>query len=593
MALPNHLESRPPGRPATRRWQTAACAGCILLGLLLTLNIQPVGDGMWFWYARLFNQHQRLYSEMHLPLQPLFVLLTAWLQRLISLGWLASKTLAVAQLLVFCACLWGIVSRLRWSDRQRAALFAGTFVFTVTAGYFRFDDYHVTGYCCVLGSLHLLLGLRRDDRAAALLLRCAALGVLTGLALGNRLNDGAALLVGSAFAIACILRKVRLRGLALLLTTAVATLLAVVLATADTLTAWRMESIVRAAATKGGGATVLLRPLAFFRYHLTTTALAWQNWIELVFVVTAVWLLLAVVHAHGRRRLLLGTIAFFTILPFGLWQAWGGLVVTGLAEYILFTILALAMLAALRALRGRAQAVESLLAIPLLLLLAGIVTGGRELLETFPPIAFTLLLLPFCAAYLFAQAWQRQALTLFCLVILVCGTVSKIEHPYYWSHFNDRTMFTERTWYRHPLYGPIYVERDQLALFEHICAAMDQNGKPPALLAITNPYANWFCDVPPWHGYVQTWYDTSSRQTIEGLVVELKTAPPTWIVYQRAPDTLAQNEQAFGGGKPLAHRDLDRLILERISTGAWQIVYEQPLNGTEWMVIRTERSPKF
>ena len=107
------------------------------------------------------------------------------------------------------------------------------------------------------------------------------------------------------------------------------------------------------------------------------------------------------------------------------------------------------------------------------------------------------------------------------------------------------------------------------------------------MLSITNPYANWFCDVPPWHGYVQTWYDTSSRETIERLVGELENAPPEWIVYQRAPDTLEQNEQAFGGGKPLAHRRLDRLIVERIASGAWTVAYRQPLNGTDWLVVRT------
>ena len=574
------------GKPG-RRWQTAAAVGSFVLGLLMIVNTHPVGDGMWFWYGCLFREHKLLYTDMHLPLQPLFVLLTAWGQRVFGESWLGSKGLAVVQLGVFCWALWLVAGRMAWKDWERGAVLGGSFVLTVTAGYFRFDDYHVTGYCCVVLSLYLLLRLAEEKRPGRALGVCGLLGVLAGLSLANRLNDGAALAAGSGLLVLVLARRMRWVGLGLVLAGAAGTLLAAVLATGDTLRAWRLESMVRAAAIKGGTGNLAMRPFAFVGHHLAVSVFAPESLANGLLAVAAVWLVVAMVRAQGRRRLLFAGTLFFTVLPFGLWQAWGGFADAGIAVYLMFGLFGLAGWALVRLLRGHAGGGEVLVAIPFLLLLAGIVTGGREMLETYPPIAFGLLLLPFCAAPLFARALHRTALAALGCVLMVCGTVSKVEHPYYWSHFNDRTMFTERTWYRHPLYGWMYVETDQLALFEHVCAAAGRDGKPEAMLSITNPYANWFCDVPPWHGYVQTWYDTTSRETIEGLVGELGSAPPAWIVYQRAPDTLEQNELAFGGGKPLAHRQLDSLIIERISSGAWQVAYRQPLNGTDWMVIQT------
>ncbi len=574
--------------PIPKRWQSVAALSCFVLGVLLTLNIHPVGDGMWFWYARLWREHRLLYADMHLPLQPLFVLLTAWAQAMFGLSWLGSKALAVVQLGLFCWGLWLVAGRIRWSDWQRGALLGGSFVLAMTAGYFRFDDYHVTGYCCVVFSLYLLLRLARETRVGMVLGLCGVLGVLAGLSLSNRLNDGAALLLGSALSIGFVMRRGRLAGVAVLGGAAVATLTAVVLATGDSVRAWWVESIVRATAIKGGTGNLVERPFAFFWHHLSTSAIDGQNVANGLFAVAAVWLIVQMVRAQGKRRWLWAAAIFFTALPFGLWQAWGGYANAGIAVYLMFALVGLSAWVAFRMVRRRDEhGLEVLAALPLLLLLVGIVTGGREMLETYPPVAFGLLLLPFFGAPLLAQPWRRTALAALGCVLMVCGTVSKIEHPYYWTHFNDRTMFTERTWYRHSVYGPMYVETDQLALFEHVCAAVEVEGRPAELLAITNPYANWFCVVPPWHGYVQTWYDTSSRETIEGLVAALAMAPPEWIVYQREPDTLAQNELAFGGGKPLAHRDLDRLIVDRISSGAWTVVYRKTLNGADWMVLRT------
>ena len=148
-------------------------------------------------------------------------------------------------------------------------------------------------------------------------------------------------------------------------------------------------------------------------------------------------------------------------------------------------------------------------------------------------------------------------------------------------------MFVDRVWYRHPVYGEMYVERDQLQVIRETCATMERDGRPTSLLEITNPYANWFCDVPPWQDYVETWYDTVSRASMESMIAEMKDRPPQWIVYERKLSTLVMHEILYNHGQPMAHRDLDRLIRERVESGQWRVLYYKYFQGTDWYVIRT------
>jgi hypothetical protein len=124
-------------------------------------------------------------------------------------------------------------------------------------------------------------------------------------------------------------------------------------------------------------------------------------------------------------------------------------------------------------------------------------------------------------------------------------------------------------------------------LMQSMCAAIDSQGPPTELLSITNPYANYFCGVAPWHGYVQTWYDTTSKQTIDQLVAELKTSPPKWIIYQRNLFVMGTHETFFANGQPLPHRVLDKLIVDRIAQGQWKVVRYEAFRRAPWFVIQT------
>jgi hypothetical protein len=152
-------------------------------------------------------------------------------------------------------------------------------------------------------------------------------------------------------------------------------------------------------------------------------------------------------------------------------------------------------------------------------------------------------------------------------------------------------MFVKRQWYRHPVYGPMIIETAQLDVFTQVCGQVG-TGPQTELLSLPLTYANYFCSIAPWHGYVQTFFDTSSRETILRLMQDLDQAPPKWVLYQRQLENLKLHEDTYNRGRPLPHRYLDQMIEEKLNSGRWEKAYTsqyeaRPGWSNEWILIRT------
>ncbi len=171
--------------------------------------------------------------------------------------------------------------------------------------------------------------------------------------------------------------------------------------------------------------------------------------------------------------------------------------------------------------------------------------------------------------------------------------------PYSWQNYVYAPMFIDRQIYRHPVYGTMYIDKDLLQFSQRVCADIHAgSGTQPELLSLPYPYPNLFCNTPPWHNYVQTFFDTSTRGTVEHLEQELNTAPPQWIVYQRQLNILRGAEVLYNRGQPLAQRDLDQLIFSKLASGQWTLIDRSDYlgqagggwvteNGGGWYIIRT------
>ena len=591
------------------RWlPLAAATFCFVFGLATIANIHPSGDGLWYWYAALtrggngLGEGVRLYSDLHFNLQPLFVLLTSAGQRVFGMGWIAGKALAVLQLLLYIVLLYRVQRRVDWKPWERAALLLAVFAVMIAMTFFRFDDYHITTN--LLEMLSILLLLRAQEReytAARALVLALMLGVVAGLSTANRLNDGASLLAACAVAFVFSVRRGRLGGLVAMVMAYTVALLGTVKLTGDTLTAWANESILRAAKIKGGTGNILLVPVQLPWKAITLSRILpadsvgvvlfaflvgvalplgvlatgkelqrrWPVWVAAGFVVIATW---PVFEQYCRQGAYLVPLCHLAIVPF-----------YGVAGWV---VLRLWLVVRHRPPADWRQQ-ETLLLLPFLQLMAAAATAGGTMPMGPPAIATALLLLPIALPGRIPEGWGRRLMvTVVCLVALV-GYLPKWVQPYAWHYYADGHMFHGRVVYRHPTLGPMYVERTQLALMEPMCATIRREGSAGELLSLPYPYPNWFCGIAPWHGYVQTWFDTSGEDTIARLDAELETAPPKWIVYQRLLPVMTVHEQAFRGGKPLPHRKLDALIVGKIASGAWKVEQVGTLNGGDWFLIRT------
>lgn len=589
--------------PRGRVWQGLAVLFCLLLATAMILNNQMAGEGVWFWYARAFQHGVRLYADLHLPLQPLFVLeVDGWMHLLGIQTW-AYELPSLLHALLLCGVLgWG----LRYSDwlrAQKAVLLAACFCLTVVGDSYRFDDYHVVSEACILAGIGTLLAIARTDRSGRQLQLCAACGVLSGLSCMTRLNDGTAMAVTATFCVAFLVKRRRIPASAVLLLSVVATMLLVVWLTGDTVQAWISNSMVHAMASKGGSGHFVATPLLLFWkagkqmvrragvYAVLIAATVLTRWIAsrwrrgALFIVVVRGVILAVV-------LLLCTVSFRSLM---LWSFLDPVVLPAVVASYLLGMLALLRLLGWMKWFGPRRPAEILLLIPLAEWASSSASSsGDPLTQYYAPVAMLLVLLAVLIPYGRLSQLVRSEVFVWTVLICAFGCWSKWIKPYAWQNWINPPMFTHRVWYRHPVYGPLYIDRDLLAFSVATCGDIDQ-GKPvgavqPSLLSLPYPYPNYFCATPPWHGYIQTYFDTTQRSTIVHLMAELNTAPPEWIIYQRQLGILRGAEMLYNHRQPLAQRDLDTLLMRKIATGQWRLVERRNyLPGDGWLVIQTHR----
>jgi hypothetical protein len=579
------------------------------MGLAMIANNQLAGEATWFWYARLFHSGSRLYADLHLALQPLYVLeMDVWMN-LFGIKCLVTEIPAVIHLLVFCLGLYLPLRQSDWPDWQKAIVIAGAFVFWVAGPSYRFDDYHVTTESFILYSLLLLLPMAKTDVLQRQVALALALGVLCGFAATSRLNDGAALLAATSICLLVLARKRRLTVTGLFVLVAVLTLLAVVRCTGDTFSDYVANTLTRAVGSKGGAGTILTNPFHFFvraerlRHGVkwlfraivaiaAAGALMQRYWKKSVFAIVAAQMVLVPVafafSSHLDQQKVLSFSDNGALF-------WGGL--NDLAVCVI--VVATCVLSAIVLVRlgiwtfssGQRtwDAREILILFPLTEITSVSASAAGEPHSGYnSSLALLLLLVPLLQPYRKQVAWANATFLTVLISIAVTGTILKVQTPYFWDNFRGQPMFTDRQWYRHPVYGPMYVQSDWLQLNTSICADMGGIGSQPELLSLPFSYPNYFCDSRPWHGYVQTFIDITQRSTMEKLLVDLQTAPPQWIVYQRQMWSLNVLEQLFSHGRPSPQRALDQLIVQRVSTGQWKVVDFKPAQyGNGWYVIRT------
>jgi hypothetical protein len=588
------------------RYQACMFALCLLFGLVLILNTMTANEGVWSWYAILLNGGKRLYRDMHLPLQPFYVLETAGFIRLLGNAWFISKLRDLVHLFVYALGLLLVVRYSDWPDLQKAAVLGCAFFVSISSRLERFDDYHLIADSFQIFSIVLLLMLHGSGSRRRNLCIVAGLGVLSGLAITTRSNDGGALLLGVAIAISCLAQFKRLVSIVLFVIVAALTLLFIVHLTGDSLGDYANNTLFRAAGLKGGAGGVLASPLLLpiYSLHYLLFRRMWAVIIcALGSVLACTFILLPSVRGGSRRNMKRATLGWvLTLLPLCILLPWKSEIalLTALALVAVYVLYGVGIWVFIRFLRWqmaphgsyRWDRLEILLLIPLGQLMSSSMSAGGQLPENFGPAAVLMLLVTVASPIPVKPGPMRSFFLAIAGLLICCAVVFKARVPYSWLSYEAKPVFVGREWYHHPVYGPMYIEKDMLNFMSPVCETVGMNNPDTELLSLPYPFANYFCAAVPWHGYVQTWFDTSTKVTVDRIENDLQAAPPKWILYQKQPEVLRLHETIYNNGRPLPYHVLDELIEQRIAEGAWLIVDTSQYNNsgqwiTEWVLIRT------
>ena len=584
--------------------QLTAMLLCVALGLAMILNNQMGGEAMWFWYATTFHRDVRLYADLHIALQPLFVLLTdAWMTLFGNRLWI-TQIPSLLEICTMCLALLLLLRESDWPDWAKAITLIGAFSLTITGSSYRFDDYHVLTenllYYCML----TLLVLARTEAPRRQLALVTVLGLLSGLMITTRLTDGVALLTSAALCLSFLLPRRRVLSVAILTAVALLVVVVVVQLTGDTLSAYLSSSIFRAAASKGGTGSIFAAPFLVIRNVVPVFLLGGKRALIGWVVALGAGFWAARNWKQGLRYVLIAQLTaallVFVALPFIAREPLlHNVVVTTMVLVLIPLLYAVSALVLARfAGAGPRPPIpfdrrEILVLVPLAEWASYSAGAAAEPLTSYyAPLALFLLLLPILQRFRANARWLQPSFLTVMAVFTLSTFAAKAVTPYAWQNYRVAPMFANRDLYHHPVYGEMYIDRDLLRFSTTVCS--DIGARPgvthPELLSLPYPFPNYFCDTPPWHNDVQTFFDTSTRAAVEQLMRELNTAPPQWIVYQRQLLILRGAERLYNHGKPLPQRDLDTLIAQKLSSGQWTLVDQSNYLGHEgggWFIIRT------
>ena len=184
---------------------------------------------------------------------------------------------------------------------------------------------------------------------------------------------------------------------------------------------------------------------------------------------------------------------------------------------------------------------------------------------------------------------HRQALEAFFYTLLGLIALSAFDYrrdnPFSWLDYHTSPLFGDYVAVQDPAHGPHLLPQEVHDLVSPVCREV---GSGKDMLSLPYSFANYYCGIPLWHNVVQTFFDTSTAPQIERIMEGLNHDPPAYIFYQRQIPEVRQHEIIFNRGRPLVHRQLDQLIVTKVRSGDWKIVYRSDAFApSHWYLIET------
>lgn len=571
---------------------------CFLFGVLLLAFVMAPADGVWQLYAGLMSSGNRIYSDLGLNQQPLFFLVS-WLSLEVAPDTIFGQRLVFLPILGLYVYFINYIVRLSTPRLiDRTVLQLAVFFTAIHAEFFRFDDYHAVAHVGVLASIASSLLFLRNHQALA---RYAAFqGMLATLVFMTRVNEGLAIVasVGLMVIVRHGFSKDLFRATGIAALAAAPIFIMILILIGESPARWLQSTFIEASSAKGG-ASLLSYPYVMVMDsidYLSRPALAPLPLLLMPILAGAIgtWLLRGTIVRSNS--VVAGTCAYLVLViqkgyPIGAFSTLTPFVVIGLvASTAVWT--ATTILYAL-ARRSTNELRWPLFLYPLFLFVFGSLSTGGKVQPLHFPLAMALLLFPAVVLerlrpFLFQGA--RIGFILLCTLLAVGGIWTRYQKPYSWLTLHVNPLGKDYIYRDDPRLGTHFITRELAALVDPVCARV---GPDDTLLSTPFSFANYYCGVQTWRGYVQTWFDLSTEAKIDRLLNDLKRQPPNYVFIQLQEGVLSHHEEVFNKGRPLPYRNLQSYIREKVIRKEWVVVSESRLfPESHWLLVRTAPDPR-
>lgn len=564
---------------------------CFVFGSFLLVFVMAPGDGTWVLYAKEMVSGKRLYSDLGLNQQPVFPLLS-WLFVYLSPKWiLGQKVVFLCCLFFYVYVLFRLCFVLSVDFISKSILLLALFFVGIHFEAFRFDDYHALAHVGVYFSLYMtckfVAGEVDVDRYSIWQALVITLVFLT------RVNEGAALFSSVAMVFCFHFRSNGISVAPVLkgILVGFVVFFLVLFVLGESPEIWWAKTIVQASSAKGG-AGVINYPVKLFSEALLFLGSNVKSWVALVVLV-----LFFVVGWVFKKYLtgLKGAVAAccFVIEILNLLRKYIGqdfivdLTSVAVLAVFLFSFVCLCYFVFAKKYFCGNRGV--IVFYPFFLFAFGSLSTGGFFYGLYFPLAVTIyVLVYFSQEHLKSFVYYRVGLGLVLAIVAFQGAVFRANNPYSWHSYHVNPLFVGYKFVRDENLGMYFAPDQLISLITPVCKKIKQGDQ---LLSLPFSFANYYCGVDPWHGYVQTFFDTTTVERMTQLENDLLASPPEYIFYQRQLDNLSGHEKIFNNGKPLPHRRIDALIMRKISEGDWSVVYQSNLYPpSDWILISTVKN---
>ena len=571
---------------------------CFLYGILSLLLVVGGGDGTWMLYSKEIANGSKIYTDLGINQQPLFYLFSILVLYFSGNIFLFQKLLYAPVLFLFVYSIYKISCEVEKDNGLRAIIILSMFFVAISFEAFRFDDYHPLASSFVLLSIYVAI--LYFNKKLTFDLFSLIQTIIFSLTFLTRINEGLAVL--GVFLLTALYYLKFSKSFFILLIKLFFTFVAItsffLYFLNENLSSWLHSTLISASGAKGGFGLFFYPIKIFINAILFLFSPKHLNIVSLLCFYIINFLIIRAskgyINSNFKNKVniyfwflyALVQILFFRVI-YGNFLAQDLIPVVVISTYISVPAFFSCYFLLNFNFLNRFVPIFLLSAFTFLLFFFGSLSSGGHYGGLFFPFST---IIPLVAYLLFLT--NKKSLKIFCYTILFFLAAQsffiRFNNPYSWHSYSSESFYGVFDDYVKKYDDNnfiFFLPKNLFKLINPVCLAVPPN---KTLLSLPFSFANYYCQIKPWHGFVQMFFDTSTSSRVDRLMMDLSLAPPDYIFYQRQLQNMSMHEEVFFGGKPLPFRMFDDLVEKKLQTGQWQLIYESYLYPpSHWMLIRT------